>query len=180
MTISPFIANKVRGQNAYPNHQVERAIPSETGERMCPEVKARTHSQALVRLFDRIRILRYGLSGGIAAVVNYLMFIGLLRAGLKYLLAANIASLVTLVVSYMLNRNFVFSVRRRRSVGEVFRFLLGYLIQYVLAISGYWLLIGQLGLGPTVAFILNGGFVALVTYLFLKYLVFPAHKPGEA
>jgi putative flippase GtrA len=115
---------------------------------------------------------QYVVVGLISTAINYLIFIGAIAAGLHYLLAATISSLVTLVVGYFLHRTFTFSVPGRANLKEFASFVGVFAVQYALAMGGYTLLIGYLGLGPSLAFLINAVFIAAVAFVLLRNVTF--------
>lgn len=116
--------------------------------------------------------LRYGIVGLISAAINYVLFIAGIAAGLHYLVAATVSSTITLLAGYFLNRTFTFSAPGPANIREFASFLSVFAVQYVLAMAGYTLLIGYLGLGPSLAFVLNNIVVASVAFSMLRYRTF--------
>jgi len=51
-------------------------------------------------------------------------------------------------------------------------FVGGYLLQLGLGLFLYWLLMGVLGLEPTIAFLLNVAVTALFSFVFMRWVVF--------
>lgn len=118
--------------------------------------------------------IRYCIVGLFSAALNYVMFISGIAAGLHYLVAATVSSAVTLVTGYFLHRTFTFSASGVANVKEFASFLGVFGVQYLLAMTGYMLLIGHLGLSPTLAFILNNIVVASVAFSIMRYRTFRA------
>jgi putative flippase GtrA len=122
--------------------------------------------------------MRYCIVGLISTAINYIMFIAAIAAGLHYLLAATISSVVTVVAGYFLHRGFTFSAPGAANIREFASFLSVFAVQYVLAMAGYTLLIGYLGLGPSLAFVLNNIVVASVAFSMLRYRTFRGARRG--
>jgi putative flippase GtrA len=116
--------------------------------------------------------LRYGVVGLISALLNYILFVAGIASGLHYLISATISSIATLLISYTLNRNFTFAAQGAPNIAEFISFLAVFATQYVCAMAGYTLLIGYLGLDPSIAFILNAFFVAGIAFTLLRNRTF--------
>jgi putative flippase GtrA len=123
-------------------------------------------------------ILRFGLVGGFVTGVVYLAFIGMLKLGIHYLVAAALGWALGLGISYVLNRNFTFAVKHKASRREYGAFIATYLLQLGLGQLTYWVMMGVLHLGPTVSFLVNLVFTASVSFVFMRWVVF--RKPAEA
>jgi putative flippase GtrA len=118
------------------------------------------------------KVIRYGLAGIVTTAVNYLLFVGGVKLGFHYLFAATASSGMTLIVSYFVNRSFTFAAPGTASVIEFGSFIGVFAVQYLVAMFGYALLIGQLGLNPSAAFVLNSGVVAMITFVLLRSYTF--------
>jgi putative flippase GtrA len=117
-------------------------------------------------------ILRFGLVGGGVTGLVYLVFMGLLKLGLPYLIAATIGWATGVGISYVFNRSFTFAVASKAKPKEFGAFVGGYLLQLGLGLFLYWVLMGVLGLNATVAFVLNVGFTAVFSFVFMRWVVF--------
>ena len=119
-----------------------------------------------------VQAFRYGIVGLISTAINYVLFIAFIATGLHYLAAATICSVVTVVAGYFMHRTFTFAVPGPANIGEFVSFLGVFGVQYFVAMSGYTILIGYLGLGPTLAFILNNAVVTSVAFGIMRYRTF--------
>ena len=63
-------------------------------------------------------LVRFGLVGGLTTGVVYLAFIGMLKSGIHYLVAAALGWAIGLGISYVLNRNFTFKVTHKAKPRE--------------------------------------------------------------
>jgi len=113
-----------------------------------------TKYMPLNKSIDKI-FLRYGLSGGISAIVNYIVFVACLSVGTYYLLAATLAAISAIVVSYFLHRNITFRMSDAANMKEFAYFLMPIAINYPLGMIGYFVLIGIFRLDASLAFVLN-------------------------
>ena len=126
-------------------------------------------------------IVRFGLVGALVTGLVYVAFIGLLELGVHYLVAAAIGWALGVMISYVLNRSFTFGVRKPPEAKEFGAFMATYLLQLVLGQFTYWVLMGVLHLGPSVAFAANLVFTASVSFVFMRWVVFRReHPPAPA
>lgn len=116
--------------------------------------------------------VQYVIVGLISTAINYVLFVGGIAAGLHYLAAATICSVITMVIGYFLHRTFTFSVRAPANLKEFASFVSVFALQYALAMGGYAFLIGYLRLGPSLAFFINAVFVAVAAFLLLRNVTF--------
>jgi putative flippase GtrA len=117
-------------------------------------------------------LIRYCISGGISAALNYLLFIGSIAAGIHYVIAATIASITTALFGYNIHRTLTFRVKRAASIRELTSFLFVFGVQYVIGITGYVLLIGYLRLNASLAFVLDNSFLVVTAFLLLRGVTF--------
>jgi len=115
---------------------------------------------------------RFGVTGVVCTLISYVVFV-LASHAVHYFLANIISWLVSVAVAFPMHRGFTFSGRAGYGlVDELSRFIPGSLGQLVLASFGYWILIGQLGLAPAIAFPLNLLITATTMFLYLHFIVF--------
>lgn len=116
------------------------------------------------------KLVRYGFTGGLAAVVDLGGFAALLSADLLLPVAATLSFLTATVVNYMLSARFVFAARM--SVRSYFRFLafasLGLTTNVAVTILG-----DAAGLTPLLAKTLGIGIAFGVNFLLNLAFVFP-------
>jgi len=101
------------------------------------------------------RAAKFGLTGGITTAITYVSFITLLPFT-NYFIAGSISWAASVIVGFILNRRITFGISgasgfRRHAI----LFVVGVVLQYALAMAGYAVLIGVLGLDPTFAFAAN-------------------------
>ncbi|WP_158916280.1 GtrA family protein [Caulobacter sp. S45] len=123
------------------------------------------------------KLLRFGVVGGSMSLLNYAIFIGAIRLNTGYLIAASIAWLVTVAISYALNRRFTFRRSGWGGLKDVAGYVAGYVLQFLVSLAGLQLLIGVLGLGPSLAFVVN--LVATSTFSFC-YMQLAVFREGAA
>jgi putative flippase GtrA len=124
-------------------------------------------------------LARFGLVGGVVTAVVYLAFIGLLRLGVHYLVAATAGWAIGVGLSYGLNRSFTFAVETRANPRELGAFVGGYLLQLGLGLAAYGMLIGVLGFNPTLAFLVNLGLTSTFSFAFMRWVVFHRVRVGN-
>ena len=122
-------------------------------------------------------VVRFLLVGGFITGVCYLVFIGMLKLGVQYLVAATIGWAVGIGISYVLNRSFTFGVATKAQPKEFGTFVGGYVLQLGLGLFNYWVLMGLVGLGPTVSFVLNLVLTSTFSFVFMRWVVFRRGLP---
>ena len=122
---------------------------------------------------DLTRLVRFGLAGLLTTAIAYVVFIGLLKIAVPYLLAATAAWAASLGVGFALNRRFTFGIagadRYKRDFGL---YVTGAVLQLLVGLAGYAVLIGQLRLGPTPAFAVNIVITTSFSFLFMRFVTF--------
>jgi putative flippase GtrA len=118
------------------------------------------------------KLFRFGVAGGATTALVYVVFLLLLRSGVHYLAASAAAWAVGLCASFVLNRGFTFQVRRRVEIAEGVLFVTGYVLQLLLGLGVYGVLIGRLGIDPTVSFVINTAISAAFSFAFMNMAVF--------
>ncbi len=115
---------------------------------------------------------RFGVTGIICTFISYFVFV-IASYFVQYIIANIISWLVSVAFAFPMHRGFTFKERADLSwVNEIGRFIPGSVGQLILASFGYWVLIGQLGLLPVVAFPLNLLITATAMFLYLHFVVF--------
>ena len=116
---------------------------------------------------ERSRFLRFLVSGGLNTAVTYIIYVALLQI-LEYRLAYTVAYVVGILLSYSLNRAFVF--RSHRGWSSVLLFPFVYLAQYLVSLAIVWIGVSNLGLpkllAPPVAILIS----IPLTYLLSRFV----------
>lgn len=124
------------------------------------------------------RLIRFGLTGILTTAIAYGVFIALIRLGLHYELSSVAAWAAALTVGFVVNRRFTFSItgddRRGRDFGL---YVTGAVLQLLLGLAVYAVIIGMLGLNPTLAFAINLPIVTAFSFLFLRFVTFRRAAP---
>ena len=118
-------------------------------------------------------LLRYGAASGAALACDYAILMGLLGAGLHYLMAAAIGFSVGIGVAYILSIRFVFPARRgadrvREAAGFLAVGLAGLLLTQVLLL----VLVSGFAIVVPLAKTLTSGAVFFFNFLLRRSLVF--------
>ena len=114
------------------------------------------------------RIIGFVLAGGVATVLNYGIFLFLLALEFHLSLAAAIGYLSGIVVSFAINRYFVFKGSKRSSFAK-------YALAYLMALGGQLLLLNALvalGLVPEIANALAILVVVFLNFFLVRKLAF--------
>ena len=115
---------------------------------------------------------RYALVGLGSTAINYVLFTGGIAIGLHYLISATIGSIFTVLFGYFLNRTFTFSASGKANRAEFASFIGIFIIQYSLAVIGYYFLIGCFHLDTSIAFVLNNIAIVFLTFTLLRNYTF--------
>lgn len=122
--------------------------------------------QATVAIIARSRVMRFFLSGGLNTVITYCLYVILLQF-MSYQVSYSISYITGIIISYFLNKIFVF--RTHRGVRSALLFPLVYVAQYGFGIFLLWLWIDQASLnkaiGPLVVIVLSMPLTYLLTRL---------------
>jgi putative flippase GtrA len=116
---------------------------------------------------------RFVLAGFVTTAVSYVLFMGMLDAGWNRAVAASASWAGSLLVGFAINRRFTFGIAGRARLGrQFFLFVLGALLQLLLAVVAYELLIGRLGWQPTLSFICVLVLTTAFSFIWLKVIAF--------
>lgn len=154
-------------------------VPFSFAARFAGESKA-SFSQGM-RFLTQLTMLRFGrmsafaLVGGLGAVANLLIMWGLTTVGVQYLVAAVIASVVTIIANFLALEYLVFADMREESGLMRHRFVKSFTfngIEAIVRIPVIWLLVNQAHIQSVLAaaitlaaaFVLRFVFHALVVY----------------
>ncbi|MCV6595641.1 MAG: GtrA family protein [Mangrovicoccus sp.] len=127
------------------------------------------------------RFGRYFLTGGLAAILEYLLFLGLVRLVQPVFLAALIAIAIALAANYLLAARFAFRVKG--SKGKAGLFAIGAVIGLNLNAGTTALAESHELIGPGLAKIIGTGTAFVFNFLYNNFIVFPAQAaahPPEA
>jgi len=118
------------------------------------------------------QIVSFTVAGLSATAVNYIVFSSLAWSGLHYLAAAVIGWSLSVTTSYVLNKRLTFASGAWFAPRELGRFIMGSLLQLGLGLTGYAVLIGDLGLPLNLAFLFNLVLTSSFSWLFMRLWVF--------
>jgi putative flippase GtrA len=116
--------------------------------------------------------VRFVIVGATSTAVNYGIFIGLISLHLHYLIASSFAWVVTVSLSYFLNKQFTFSSTAKISAVEAGKYMSVYLLQFALSSVLYIIFISGFGLTPAAAFLVNLIFTSVLSFCLLRGFVF--------
>jgi dolichol-phosphate mannosyltransferase len=125
-----------------------------------------------------IQLLLYLFIGGISAVVNFLVFMGLFSAGLDVVVSAPVAYILAAIVNYYLCIVFLFRHRARwNSLAEFLIFLLVVLVVGIVDL-GMTKALMELGNSPGLSKVLATGAGLIFNFLGRRFMVFPEPPSG--
>ncbi|MDB4915513.1 MAG: GtrA family protein [Gemmatimonadetes bacterium] len=117
------------------------------------------------RLVDQ-PFLRFLLSGGLNTGLTYALYLVLLRV-VSYRVSYTISYCAGIVLSYELNRIFVF--RARRSISSATMIPVIYLLQYLLGLAVVTIWVGRFGLSSRLAPIVSIALTIPLTFLLTRW-----------
>ena len=129
------------------------------------------HSDALGATFAR-----FGVVGCAVTVINYVLFLALLNAGLPYINALVIAWCLSISISFGLNRRVTFRSGGRISRQEIASFAAASLFQLGLALAGFVVLIDVCAVPPALAYPINLLVLTIINFAILRGLVYPLRR----
>jgi putative flippase GtrA len=123
------------------------------------------------------RALRFVAVGSLCAILSFLAFRGGIATGMNYVTANAFSWSISLAAGFMLNRIWTFGHHLPAQwARQLALYLAGAISQLAISTLGLALLIGQLKLTPTPAWVINTGACALLSFLWL-HVVFPDRDP---
>lgn len=131
-------------------------------------------SSRLQSLVVRSRFLRFLLSGGVNTVATYAIYLALLRI-FGYRTAYTIAYITGILLSYVINRVFVF--RTHRGWSSALLFPLVYLAQYLVGLATVWLWVSQLHLAQALAPLIAILVTIPLTYILSRCVFLQRDRP---
>ncbi|MBT9606189.1 MULTISPECIES: glycosyltransferase family 2 protein [unclassified Microbacterium] len=162
-------------------------VPFSFAARFAGESKA-SFSQGM-RFLTQLTMLRFGrmsafaLVGGLGAVANLLIMWGLTTVGVQYLVAAVIASVVTIVANFLALEYLVFADMREESGLMRHRFVKSFAfngIEAIVRIPVIWLLVNQAHIQSVVAAALTLVAAFVVRFVFHALVVYAPKKTRNA
>lgn len=177
-------ANRFRAE--YPNEKIEEFYSDSYSDKPLADISQTAYLVQRQRIlkwtesnkkvsFDFLELIRYGLVGGILSIANLLLFYLAVRTGISYL-TANIGTyLIIIIISYVLNKRFVFerkTVNKKKSLMKIIDFF-GIRICSIFFDSLFlWICVDLLGFSIIVSKICISIILICATYLGNKMFVF--------
>lgn len=125
----------------------------------------------LVDLLQQDRRLRFIEVGAINAAVGYGTYALFIETGSNYFVANFISTVIGVLCSYILNKFYTFK-SLRKSFSEFIRFVSVYLVSFIISNLVLYILIGQMGIDPYIAGVLNLVIITVISWLGHKYYSF--------
>ena len=162
-------------------------VPFSFAPRFAGESKA-SFSQGM-RFLTQLTMLRFGrmsafaVVGGLGAVANLLIMWGLTTVGVQYLVAAVIASVLTIVANFLALEYLVFADMREESGLMRHRFVKSFTfngIEAIVRIPVIWLLVNQAHIQSVVAAALTLAAAFVIRFMFHALVVYAPKKGRNA
>jgi len=109
------------------------------------------------------QFIKYSLVGVLNTVIYYAIYYVILQLGFSYVIAVTVGTVISVANSYFWNKLFVFK-SKKKSTGEVVRFIIVYGVQYVCNIIVIYICINYIGLSAEIA-----GIPAIVIGVFISF-----------
>ena len=117
--------------------------------------------------FNFIKFAKFILVGIMNTAISYTVYVILLQFGISFAIAAAIGQIAGIINSYFMNKYFTFK-SNKKSIGEVFRFILVYTFQYILGVLFIYLMPLSYELAGLIILPIN----PIISFLGHKYFTF--------
>lgn len=97
------------------------------------------------------RFIKFGVTGVINTLVDYVVFWVLLYLGVNQYLSQTVSYSCGMLNSYILNRSWTFNSKKRFFSRQMLRFIIANLLLLLLSIGVLWLINGRMGFSKLVA-----------------------------
>ena len=126
------------------------------------------------RLLLRIKLVRYLVSGGTAALINFLLLFALTEfLEVWYLASAVIAFIVSFCASFTLQKFWTFQDRGTERIGgQVTKYFLLFLFNLGLSTGVVYLLVEYIQIAPIIAQLFAAATIACYSFFVYKFFVF--------
>ena len=126
-------------------------------------------------------ILLFLFVGVVSALVNFTSFTILWKfAGVNYQIAVSIAYVLSVVVHFLTNRKLTFESDHTHFLLQMPRYLTMIFVNYLITLSITHMVVEMLHLTPYLGILFSIGVTMNVSYLMLRYWVFPRTTLGES
>ena len=127
------------------------------------------------------RLVRFAGVGGVTTALSYGCFTMLTRLHLHYLAASAVGWAASGALSYLLNKRFTFGLTSPASLREVFKFVGGSVVQFLVGSSLYVVLIDGLGVSVGPAFVINLAATSTLSFTLMQWRIFETrpHVPRD-
>jgi putative flippase GtrA len=136
---------------------------------------ATTESKSHVLTFAR-----FGVVGAMtAAIFFFVMWFGDTILGLRYIVFVSLAYTLSTVFHFLANRLFTFVVARGALESQIARYLIVWLINYLITILVVGLCVEKFYLSPYIGVVVSVVFTLCVGYVLGRYWIFNAKEEAE-
>ena len=119
----------------------------------------------------KIQEIRFLFVGGLNTIVGYGIYAILIFLNIHYLLSNTISTILGVLHSYLWNRFFTFKSKEKAGK-ELLKFVLVYIISYLIGMVSLYCFTGLLKLSPYIAGLINLFFTTLISWFGHKYFSF--------
>lgn len=117
------------------------------------------------------KVLRFLVSGGSAALVEYLVFLVLHHVHVDLVIANTLSFMSGFVVSFLLNKFWVFS-NQESMKGQLLKYSILALVNVLISNGVVWLMVNELGVVPFIAKVITMVAIASWNYIIFSKIVF--------
>lgn len=132
----------------------------------------RTKIRQFLGLKSIVQLKRFLITGGIATLISYLIFIFCIRQlHLHYLLANFVSFIISIIFAYNINKRWSFGGDHQKS-SHLLEYLAAYLFTLGLSMIILKITVGIMGIIPEISFFISLCFTTCINFLSIKFLVF--------
>lgn len=120
-------------------------------------------------------VLMYLVFGVLTTVVNFIVYYGLIYAGVPYLPSNALAIVAAILFAYLTNKIFVFKskdLKRRENIAEFLRFITARLASGLIDMVVLFTLVEWMGVTESKAKLVGQVLVVIINYVFSKWFIF--------
>lgn len=141
-------------------------------------IKQRNHEDGkIIQLFQKyreeiVRIAKFVMVGVMNTLVYYGIYYLLLQLGFHFAIATTSGYIVGLTNSYIWNKLFVFKAGKKVHSGEVVKFIVVYIVQYLANLGIIYVCVEHIGISAEVAGLIAAVIGPFISYTGLRFLGF--------
>lgn len=129
-----------------------------------------------MKIKNIIEFFKYGFFGAITTIFNLFLFYLLNKVGINYIMSNSISYLVAVILSYFLNKKYVFNCNKEKKnlldLNEMMKFIFIRILSLVVENICLIFVVDILGYNVYLSKISVSIIIILITFIFNKFLIF--------